>query len=100
MKTFKLTCIILLLSLAGYAQTTKTLVADETELVMLKSSFKIETSNETIFKLMEKEFNGIGFKYTATIKGDRAGLYRTYSIPFKMLDLDRVKNLLNRINKK
>lgn len=97
MKTLKLTCIILLLSLAGYAQTTKTLVADETELVMLKSSFKIETSNETIFKLIEKEFNGLGFKYTATVKSDRSGLYRAYSVPFKMVDLDRVKEFIKKL---
>lgn len=97
MKTLKLTCIILLISLAGYSQTTKTLVADETELVILKSSFKIETSNETIFKLIEKEFTGAGFKYTATVKHDRSGIYKSYSVPFKMTDIDRVKEFIKKL---
>lgn len=64
MKTLKLTFIILLLSVCGYSQTNKTLVADETELIMLKSSFKIETSNEKVFKLICDTFKSEGFKYT------------------------------------
>lgn len=96
MKTLKITCIILLLAVAGYAQTNKTLLADETELVMLKSSFKIECSNEKLFKLIYDEFKGLGFRYTATIKSDRSGLYTMYSIPFKMEQLDMVKSFMQK----
>lgn len=96
MKTLKLTCFIILLSLAGIAQN-KTLVADETELVMLKSSFKIECSNDKLFKLMYDEFKGLGFRFTATIKQDRTGLYTMYSVPFKMEQLERVKQFFIKI---
>lgn len=97
MKTLKLTCIILILSLAGYTQTNKTLVADETELVMLKSSFKIECSNDQLFNMIVAEFKGEGFKYTATIKKDRRSFYTLYSIPFKMEQLERVKQFFIKI---
>lgn len=97
MKTLKLTCIILLLSLAGYTQTTKTLVADETELVMLKASFKLETSNEKIFKLILSDLKDLVAKYTVSIKKDRSGLYNEYSIPFKQQDYDRVKIFIDKI---
>lgn len=104
MKTLKLTCIILLLAVAGYAQNNfkqlapdVLLVADETELVLLKSSFKVETCNEAIFSLLKKEFTALGFRYTATIKSDRKGLYTLYSIPFKMVDMDRVKAFFTKI---
>lgn len=98
MKTLKLTCIILLLSLAGYAQTKRILVADETELVTLKSSFKIETCNDAIFKLIQKEFTSLGFKYTATVKSDRKGLYTMYSVPFKQTEFEKVREFLKKLD--
>lgn len=94
MKTIKITCFILLLSLAGLAQTKRVLVADETELVQLKASFKIETSNETVFKLILSDLKEVVTKYTVTIKKDRSGAYNMYSIPFKQSDIEKVREFL------
>lgn len=99
MKTLKITCIIILLSLAGYAQTKgRILVADETELVQLKSSFKIETSNEKIFSLLMKDLKSIVTKYTVSIKKDRSGLYNHYSVPFKQSDYEKVRLFLGKLD--
>lgn len=98
MKTLKLTCFIILLSLAGIAQTKRILVADETELVTLKSSFKIETSNEKIFNLIRSDLKDLVSKYTVSIKRDRSGTYQHYSVPFKQADFEKVREFLKKLD--
>lgn len=98
MKKLKLLVVLMMLSLATIAQTkTKTLLVDETELIMLKSSFRVETCNDQVFKLVLDKFKKEGFKYTVSIKKDRAGYYSLYSIPFKMAELDIVKEFFEQI---
>lgn len=74
-------------------------VADETFMKRLKSSVKIETSNEAIFKLLTESFTGEGYKYSVTVKRDRMGLYRSYSIPFKLEDVEKLNQFFIKINK-
>ena len=99
MKTIKMTILFLLIGFAGIAQTKK-LIADETTISQLKASVKVETSNETVFKLICASFKDEGFKYTATIKRDRTGLYTVYAIPFKNDQLPKVLQFFEKINAK
>lgn len=75
----------------------QSLITDETTIKELKASIKIETSNETIFSLILKEFDIK--KYTVEFLSDRQGSYRSYTISFKKEDADKVKQFFNRINK-
>ncbi len=76
------------------------LVADETTITQLKASVKVETSNETVFKLLTESFTGEGYKYSVTIKRDRTGLYKCYTIPFKLVDADKVNQFFVKLNAK
>lgn len=106
MKTFNFALatafvLLILLSCVSYKSLAqnKTLVADETELVSLKSSYKVLTSNEAVFKLICGAFKSEGFKYTVSYKKDRQGLYIEYSIPFKSTDKQRLDEFFKTINK-
>lgn len=95
--------LVMLLLLIGFSIQTfaqSKLVADETTLTQLKASVKVETSNETIFKLLTESFTGEGYKYSVTIKRDRTGLYKCYTIPFKLVDAERVNQFFDKLNAK
>lgn len=94
MKTFKLLAFLLMLNIAGYAQTKRTPIADETSIVELKSSIKVETSNDTVFKAITETFEDYLTKYTVTYKKDRKGVYIEYSIPFKSEQSAEVEKFL------
>lgn len=89
--------ITLALAVAMFTAQSQTLVADETTIKELKASIKIETSNETIFSMLIKEF--AVKKWTTEILTDRAGSYRSYTFSFKKEDADKVKQFFTRINK-
>lgn len=99
MKNIILTLFIVLLAITTQAQKQSKLVADETNLVTLKTSFKIETSNLEIFKLMQAEFKSVITKYSVATKSDRKGSYELYTIPFKPENLSRVESFFQKINK-
>ena len=99
MKRLMITTALALFMLTANAQRQAKLVADETELVTLKSSFKVETSNETIFKLLQAELKDIMLKYSVSVKHDRKGSYNLFIIPFKAVDLKRVNDFFVKINK-
>lgn len=99
MKKLIITALIAIASFTVQAQTKSKLVADETELVQLKTSFKVVTSNETIFSLLLKEFNVEVTKYTVEYKKDRQGRYKSYSVPFKPELLERLNQFFNKLNK-
>lgn len=74
-------------------------VADETFMKRLKSSVKVETCNEKVFALLLTEFSGIVTKYTVSLKSDRSGAYKEYSIPFKLEYAERLNQFFTKINK-
>lgn len=95
--------IVLLVALTSFsfntfAQSKSKLVADETEIVKLKSSFKVVTSNEKILSLLLSEFQEVK-RYTVEIKQDRQGKYKEYAVPFKNEWLDKVNRFFTKINK-
>ena len=94
MKSFKITALFLFIGMAGMAQTKKRLVADETILVELKASVKIETCNESIFQRTWSKFKGTNKRYTVELKTDRHGEYTQYTIPFKTEQLKEVETYL------
>lgn len=99
MKTLFLTILLAFIVLTTQAQKQSKLVADETNLVTLKTSFKIETSNLEIFGLMQKELKEIITKWNVVTRKDRKGEYFEYSIPFKPEHLNRVVQFFEKINK-
>jgi len=100
MKTLLLTTLLAFIVLTTQAQKQTKLVADETNLVTLKTSFKIETSNLEIFNRMQTELKEIITKYSMSIKSDRHGKYQVFSIPFKPEHLNRVNQFFEKLNRK
>jgi hypothetical protein len=74
-------------------------IADETFMKRLKSSVKVETCNERIFSLLLTEFSGIVTKYTVSLKSDRSGAYKEYSVPFKLEYEEKLNQFFIKINK-
>lgn len=65
-------------------------VADETTLTEMKSGFKIETDNDSIFKLTLKAIRPRS--YSVTFKTDRHGEYTHHVLYYKPEDLDKIRN--------
>lgn len=84
-------------TLTMFCVNAQSLIADETTIKELKASIKIETSNETIFSMLIKEF--AVKKYTVELLSDRAGSYRCYSISFKREEGDKLKQFFRNLNK-
>lgn len=85
MKKTLLIAALLLGTFAASAQTSKKLVADETQLIETKTSIKLVTSNETIFKDVVRIMSSAMKGYTVKFLTDKRTLevYKEYTIPFK-----------------
>jgi len=95
MKTIKLTCLILLMSLAGFGQRYKSrLVADETTIKQLKYSFIVNTCNDTIFKLIQTRFNVNVTDYYRKKRKSFKTSYFDYTIRFRQTQLTEVEQYL------
>lgn len=95
MKPIKLTCLILLFSLAGFGQRYKSrLVADETTLTELKYSFIVNTCNDSIFKLIQARFTFPSTDYYRKKRKKLKTPYFDYTIRFKKSQLTEVENYL------
>lgn len=98
MKKLSLTFALFIgLAFAAQAQTTKKntrLVADETTLTETKTTVKVVTSNETIWKYLITKYKSNFSKYTVEFKRDRKGDYNEYTIPFKIEQLPEVEEFL------
>lgn len=98
MKTIILTTLLAFVMLTTQAQKQSKLVADETNLVTLKTSFKIETSNPEIFNRMQTELKDLILKWSVAVKSDRKGSFNLYTIPFKPEHLNRVNQFFEKLN--
>ena len=95
MKTIKLTCLILLMSLAGFGQRYKSiLVADETTIKQLKYSFIVNTCNDSIFKLIQQRFNVNVADYYRKKRKSFKTPYFDYTIRFRQTQLTEVEQYL------
>lgn len=83
-----LTSLVLIVACNLWASSQE-LVADETTLTELKSSVKIETDNDSIFKLTLKAIRPRS--YSVTFKTDRHGEYTHHVLYYKPEDLDKIK---------
>ena len=91
--------LLLAVSVSVQAQKTKILVADETQLTMSASTFKIITSNDSIAGLLEKEFRGRIDGISMTQKKDRYGGYWQYTFTFSNDYYMDMVAFIKRINK-
>jgi hypothetical protein len=87
MKKTLLLVLLISCSLWTVAQET---IADETTLTEMKSGFKVETDNDSIFKLTLQAIRPRS--YTVTFKKDRYGEYQHVILYYKPEDLDRIRN--------
>ena len=95
MKTLKLTCLILLMSLAGFGQRYKSrLVADETTIKQLRESFIVNTTNDSIFKLLQTRFTVRAVDYYRKKRKSFKTLYFDYTIRFRQTQLTEVEQYL------
>ena len=96
------TAIVLLILLSSFSYNTfaqNKPIADETELIQLKSSFKVVTCNQKIMDLLLAEEKLGIVKYSVALKFDRLGRFKEYTISFKNELLDTVKQFFTKINK-
>lgn len=70
-------------SFASYSQDKNKLIADETTITDLKTSVKIDCSNEIISKKIIAQFQDKLNGYNVKFKKDRKGNYTEYSFYFK-----------------
>lgn len=89
--------ITLAFTLTMFCVNAQSLIADETTIKELKASIKIETSNETIFSMLIKEF--AVKKWTTEILVDRKGAFKSYTISFKSIEVDKLKQFFRNLNK-
>ena len=88
-------CLILLISLAGYGQRYKSiLVADETTIKQLKYSFIVNTTNDSIFKLIQQRFNVNATDYYRKKRKSFKTPYFDYTIRFRQTQLTEVEQYL------
>jgi hypothetical protein len=92
MKKTLLLVLLISCSLWTVAQET---VADETTLTELKSSVKIETDNDSIFKLTLQAIRPRS--YSVTFKKDRHGDYTHHVLYYSKEDIDRIKNWFSKL---
>jgi len=98
MKTIKLTCLILLLSLAGFGQRYKSrLVADETTIKQLRESFIVNTCNDSIFKLVQERFNVPSTDYYRNKRKSLKTAYFDYTIRLRQEQLTEVETFLKQL---
>ena len=97
MKKLIITALIAIASFNVNAQNKP--VADETNIVQLKTSFKVVTSNQKIIDLLlaDKELNVL--KWSVSVKQDRLGSYKEYVISFKNELMSKVQSFFTKINK-
>jgi hypothetical protein len=98
MKKIIVSAFIIALSFSASAQKTK-LVADETNLISLKNSFKIESSNSFITSALIKEFKTVMSGHRVKLKTNRKAQYEVVTIKFKPEYLTKVNQFFNNLNK-
>lgn len=96
----KLFLLLFLITLTVYtrAQSQKFLVADETTLIVNKTTFKVVTSNEIISDSLNR-FKTIALGLSYSRKTDRSGEYIETAYTFKSKDFNLVSEFFKRLNK-
>jgi len=93
--------LLMLVSMSTYAQkSSKMMVADETWYTQSTNTFKIITSNDSIYKMLTTQFGNVIPAISSKRKTDRNGEYIEYSITFNNAQYNDVVRFLNTINKK
>ena len=64
-------------------------IADETTLTELKSGYKVETDNDSIFRMTLKELKPRS--YTVSFKKDRYGEYQHVVLYYRKEDIDNIR---------
>lgn len=98
METLSIALISIFLSLSGFSQNKRALVADETEFVTTPSMYRVDTSNEIILSLMKQRFKKRPVFVLMRYTKDSMKLYTVYSMSFQKKELNKVVNFLKTLD--
>lgn len=88
-KTITLTLTLVMILACNMWAISQETIADETTLTEMKSGFKVETDNDTIFKMTPQAIKPRS--YTVTFKKDRYGEYAHCVLYYRPEELEKIK---------